>query len=362
MIRRIGAGLCMILTLLLVACSQPEVSGTAETHTGLNEITQQPEGTLSVHFIDVGQADAILLICGGHTMLVDGGNVADSDLIYTYLHKQGVKHLDYCVNTHPHEDHVGGLAGALHACTVDTVMAPVADYDSDAFQNFKKAVEEQQKCIQIPEAGEAFPFGEAEVTVLNSGADDEDINNSSIVLRVVFGSTSFLLTGDAERESEQKMIEAGYDLSATVLKVGHHGSETSSSYPFLREVMPRYAIISVGTGNTYGHPDEAVVSRLRDAGAEIYRTDEQGDIVAVSDGTTVTVTTRRTELPSVSENQESDETPAQPNEGNWIGNRNSKKFHRPTCGSLPNEENRVLFSDRESAIAAGYSPCGLCNP
>ena len=113
MIRRIGAGLCMILTLLLVACSQPEASGTAEAHTGLNEITQQPEGTLSVHFIDVGQADSALILCGGESMLIDGGNVADSSLVVSYLADQGVDSLDYVVCTHAHEDHVGGLSGPL---------------------------------------------------------------------------------------------------------------------------------------------------------------------------------------------------------------------------------------------------------
>lgn len=248
---------------------------------------------LEVHFIDVGQADASLVLCDDKSMLIDGGNSADSDLIYTYLKKHEIDHLDYIINTHPHEDHVGGLAGALNYATVDTVLAPVTEYDSRAFSNFVKYLDEQNVSITIPEAGDTFSLGSADVEVLAPVRYSEDMNNNSIVLKVTFGNTSFLFTGDAEREEEQDILEKGFDLESTVLKVGHHGSGTSTSYPFLREIMPKYAVISVGRNNSYGHPHENVLSRLRDADAIVLRTDIQGDIVFTSDGESVAYTVTR---------------------------------------------------------------------
>lgn len=244
---------------------------------------------LRVLFIDVGQADAALVTCGGQSLLIDGGNVADSSTVYTVLEKNGVTHLNYIVCTHAHEDHVGGLSGALEACTAGTVYCPVTDYDSKAFRNFSDRVAEQNCELTVPKAGETFALGAAEVEILACDPEAEDTNNTSIVLRVSYGETSFLFMADAETPVERELLDAGTDLSATVLKVGHHGSGTSTSYRFLNEVMPAYAVISVGKDNSYGHPDEAVLSRLEDAGARILRTDELGDILFVSDGKMVTL-------------------------------------------------------------------------
>ena len=244
---------------------------------------------LRVLFIDVGQADSALLTCGGESLLIDGGNVDDSSTVYTVLKKNGVTHLDYVVCTHAHEDHVGGLSGALEACTAGTVYCPVTDYDSKAFRNFSDRVAEQNCELTVPKAGETFALGGAEVEFLACDPEAEDTNNTSIVLRVSYGATSFLFMADAETPVEQALLDAGTDLSATVLKVGHHGSSTSTSYRFLNEVMPRYAVISVGKDNSYGHPHEKILSRLEDSDARILRTDELGDILFVSDGKTVTL-------------------------------------------------------------------------
>ncbi len=238
-----------------------------------------------IHYIDVGQADSALVICEGEAMLIDGGNVADSSLLVSYLEELGISHLDYMICTHAHEDHVGGLSGPLNTCTVDFVMAPVTEYDSKAFGSFKKYTEAQGLEIYVPSADESFSLGSSTVDILAPRKEYDDANNTSIVLKVTYENTSFLFTGDAERESEQDMIDAGCDLSANVLKVGHHGSDSSTSYVFLREVLPEYGIISVGEGNSYGHPTEDTLSRLRDADVKVYRTDMQGTVVCISDGT-----------------------------------------------------------------------------
>lgn len=321
------------------------------------------ESSFEIHFIDVGQADAALILCAGDAMLIDGGNAEDSNLIYSYLKKQGIAHLDYVVCTHAHEDHVGGLSGALTAATVGRVLAPVKSYDTKAFSNFVSKTEAQGKTVEVPRAGDAFLLGDASVTVLGPVKEYEETNDTSIVLRIVYGNTSFLFTGDMESTAELDLIESGAILKSTLLKVGHHGSSTSTSYRFLREVAPQYGVISVGTGNSYGHPHEVVMSRLRDADVTLYRTDLQGDIVCKSDGERLTFTTQKnTQAPINPTEPGSTSSTSAVTEYAYIGNLNSKVFHAIGCGSLPSEQNRIYFTSREEALLAGYRPCGNCDP
>ena len=210
--------------------------------------------SFEVHYIDVGQADAALVLCDGHAMLIDGGNSADSSLIYAYLKHRSITFLDYIVCTHAHEDHVGGLAGALNYASVGTSFAPVAEYDTKAFQNFTKYLSNSGVSITIPNHGDTFDLGTAKCQIIGPVYPTDEPNNTSIVIKITFGETSFLFTGDAETEEERSIIDQGYDISCTVLKVGHHGSDTSTSYLWLRESSPDYAIISVGADNSYGHP------------------------------------------------------------------------------------------------------------
>lgn len=337
-----------------------------------------------VHYIDVGQADSALVICDGEAMLIDGGNSADSSLIYSYLRDHDVSHLDYIVCTHAQEDHAGGLAGALNYATVDVAFSPVKSADNEAFNDFLKYLDRQGVSITEPVAGEDFPLGTATVQILGPLVIDEsDPNNTSIVLRVEYGKTSFLFTGDAEREEELDILDAGYSLQSTVLKVGHHGSRSSTIYPFLREVMPIYAVISVGADNSYGHPAEEVLSRLHDANVELYRTDMQGTIIASSDGQDVMFTVERnadantfaaptpapTPTPTVvapvvpvPEDDENDSTPAGTE---YVLNTNTHKFHYPSCANVKKmkDKNKQFYTGtREEVIAMGYDPCGNCHP
>ena len=318
-----------------------------------------PKGSnFEVHYIDVGQADAALVICDGNYMLIDGGNPEDSNLIYTYLKKQNVEKLHTIVCSHANEDHVGGLPAAVHNFEFENVYAPIRENDIDAYNSFKNKVISKGITIQNPKPGDSFNFGSSVVEFYGPVYDTTDLNNTSLVLKITYGSTSFLFTGDAEREEEQDILNKNFDLSATVLKVGHHGGSTSTSYPFLREVMPKYAVISVGAKNSYGHPTEETLSKLSDADATVYRTDLQGDIIAKSDGKNVTFTTQKNEQPiEVAPVQNNNN-----NQGSYIGNVKSKKFHYPTCHSLPAEHNQIILNSREEAISQGFSSCGNCHP
>lgn len=332
--------------------------------------------TFSIHYIDVGQADAALVECDGHWMLIDGGNKEDSSIIYTVLRNAGVPKLDIVVGTHAHSDHIGGLPGAYNYTTADLTLCPTTNYDSDAFDDFKWYAEKNGGGITIPSVADTYTLGSATIDILGVN-DGSDTNNTSIVLKITYGSTSFIFTGDAEREVEQAILNRGADLSATVLKVGHHGSDTSTTYPFLREIMPEYAIISVGEGNSYGHPTDNNLSRLRDADVKVCRTDLNGDIYLTSDGQTVSITSDKSASkediltpggivvspPPATQDTIQNDAPSAGTD--YIVNTNTGKFHYPSCRSVKQmkESNKMYYTGtRDDLISRGYDPCGNCHP
>lgn len=319
------------------------------------------DSTFEIHFIDVGQGDCSLILCDGKAMLIDGGESSESSKVYAYLKAHGIDHLDCMVATHAHSDHIGGLSGALNYASVGTAYCSVTEYDSKTFSSMVKYLNNQGLKIAVPSAGDTFSLGSATVQILGPQRTYDDPNDMSIVLKITYGETSFLFTGDAERTAEADILDAGYDLSSTVLKVGHHGSDSSTSYPFLREIMPEYAVIQAGKDNSYGHPTEDTLSRLRDADVKVYRNDLQGTVICTSDGESVTFSTEKNE--SVQTNPTVTPEANEPDDaGEYIGNKNSKKFHLPTCKNLPAEKNRVYLSSRQEAIDGGYDPCGNCDP
>ncbi len=246
----------------------------------------------AMHVLDVGKADAILLECDGHFMLVDGGTVDQGRPVRQYLTRRGVTQLDYVVNTHPDKDHIGGLATVLEHIPVSHFLTSVLPEgkapDSKEYQATMETVEKRHIAQQTVSAGDTFPLGPAYVEVLAPITVADDTNNNSIVMRVTFGKTVFLLTGDAEEPEEISLLKSGTDLSADVLKVGHHGSNTSTSQQFLEAVSPSYAAISVGKDSNE-LPKKKILKRLESAGAAIFRTDLNGTILFGSDGHTIQV-------------------------------------------------------------------------
>ncbi len=344
---------------------------TIPTSTQTSPQTAPEKSSFKVHFIDVGQADAALVECDGHYMLIDGGNKADSNVIYSVLKKAAVSKLDIVVGTHAHEDHIGGLPGAFNYTTADLTLCPVKSYNSNAFEEFAKYAEQKGNGVTVPKQGDTYTLGSANVKILGLNGSS-DTNDTSIILRIDYGETSFLFTGDAERDAEQAVLNKGVDLSATVLKVGHHGSDTSTGYVFLREIMPQYAVISVGKGNSYGHPTEETLSRLRDADVKVFRTDMQGDIICTSDGKTVSFSVARNASADVfggiggnSTSQSSTVSPTTPTTGSsvepeadmvWIPKSGTKYHAHSGCSNMKNPGQVT----KEEAEDRGYTPCKKC--
>ncbi len=351
--------LTLLLVLLLLTGCGPATPGNSS---GTSDTATDPAITdklLQVHFIDVGQADCALVTFGDFAMLIDGGNKEDSSLVVSYLQKQGIEELDAVVCSHAHEDHVGGLPGVLAVFPTAAVYAPTRTYSSDIFEDFLYYADQQGLQVTIPVPGDTISAEGLTVTFLGPVESYAETNNTSLILRIDHGESSFLFTGDMETEAEGDMLDYWgdeFNWSVDVLKVGHHGSDTSTGYRFLRSLMPAFAVISVGKGNSYGHPHELPLSRLEAAGCAIYRTDELGTILATSDGENITFTWKNGQVMP-----ETPETEATEGESQlYIGNKNSKKLHLPTCKSLPSEKNQVIFDSYEEAIAAGYTPCSNC--
>ena len=247
------------------------------------------ESNLEVHFIDVGQADSILIKKGNKFMLIDAGNNGDGELVVNYLKEQNVSKLNYVIGTHPHEDHIGGLDDVINSFEIEKVIMPNVISPTNTFEDVLDSISNKGLSITKSKVGDTYDLNGATATILAPNQNEyNDFNNYSIVVKVTNGDNSYLLTGDADALSEKEMVkENKYRLHADVLKLGHHGSSTSTSLEFLNAVNPDFAVISVGVDNKYGHPNLETLDKLGNRGINVLRTDLQGTIVSISDGKTI---------------------------------------------------------------------------
>ena len=335
---------------------------------------------LNVTVLDVGQGLAIVLECDGKYALYDGGPGTASSTVISYLERHVPDGLEYAIASHYDEDHLNGIVGALHRFPVGFVLAPDYQGTTDIYQSFIRAMKKTGTPLVYASAGQSLHLGEAVLDVLmpiSTGYVEE--NDYSVVVRVVYGDTSILLTGDCTTLGEYEMIFNGVDLDSDILVVGHHGSEYSTSRDFLEAVDPEIAIISCGRYNTYGHPSAAVMSRLDARGIEVLRTDTQGDLLLLSDGSEW-YCTPASAARSLQGNETNEtlqpEPPLKPvspvgdsySENGidyYIVNTRSMKFHRPGCVSaakMSERNKKEVMISRDELIAQGYIPCGNCQP
>jgi len=378
---------------------------------------------LQVHFIDVGQGDSTLILCGNDAMLIDAGDNNKGTTVQLYLQKQGVEELTYLIGTHPDSDHIGGLDVIMTKFDCGAIIMPDVTSDTASYRDVIDTMDYRNYKNTLPRVGDIYSLGDAEFTIIAPNGVYDDDNNSSVGIRLVHGNNVFLFTGDAGVEAEADILQNGIDLKADVLHAGHHGSDTSGSRDFISEVSPAYVVISCGKDNPYGHPHERTLATLKERGIQIFRTDEQGSIVAVSDGESITwnvepsrnwnagtgaenISSQNTpdpqaEMPaseqtasSVSQSdthisedtaatiiqpqvpapQDTAEPVTQPepeaaepvaNTITYVLNLNTGKFHYPGCSSVETikESNREdTTMSREEVIAAGFVPCKKCNP
>lgn len=245
----------------------------------------------TIHFIDVGQGDSILIQVNNKNILIDSGPNLSEKKLETYLKKHKVKKIDFLIATHPHEDHIGGGDNILKKFNIVHIYSPQIISNNKDFINLVAEIKKQNKKINIASEGVIIELGkDAYLKFFSPEKKNYDnINNSSSVIKFTFRNISFLFTGDCEKLIEDTLLSSDYALSSDVLKVAHHGSKTSSSKLFLSKVNPKYAVISCGIGNDYGHPDKLILNRLKEIGMQIFRTDIDGHIVFYTDGDSLSI-------------------------------------------------------------------------
>lgn len=332
-----------------------------------------------LHVLDVGQGLSVLMEADGHYFMYDGGPADSSSKVVALLRQEGVSHLDYVIASHYDEDHISGLAGVLNVFDTGAVLCPDYQTDTRIYRSLMSMVEKKHIPVLHPAAGDTYEVGGAEIQVLApkaySGRDiSGDVNGDndfSVCIRILYGRYSCLITGDAEKAEEEFMIASGANLESDTYIAGHHGSATSTSEAFLDAVLPRDVIISCGRDNPYGHPSQEVLQRIYVLGSNILRTDLQGQIDIVSDGSTYHVASGGTRSfpewnqSGTGDSGQSIDSGQSGTGAAYVLNIRSHKFHKPDCSAVDDmsQHNKAYSNeDRESLISQGYSPCGICNP
>lgn len=341
--KRIVSVLIIFVLLLSFAQADPAVTIAAAS--------DAPDSIpLKAHFLDVGQADSILIqLPNAQTILIDGGNAADGDFIAKYIKDLSITKVDYLIGTHPHEDHIGGLAAIIKTFDIGKIYMPKLVHTSETYTNLLTTIKEKMLTIQEPVPGTSIiDMDYLKFTILAPNSDEyENINNYSIVAKLTYKSNSFLFAGDAEKLSEDEMLLRKYDLKADVFKVGHHGSTSSTSPAFALAVSPEYSIVSVGKDNTYNHPDNIIINRLKMYG-EVYRTDIDGTIIIASDGQNFIIGKQL--IAPAADNEAVSHTVYITETGT--------KYHKEGCSYLKNSKIEISL---EEAKKRGLEPCSKCN-
>ncbi len=326
------------------------------------EPSAQSEGTAEtqVHFIDVGQGDSTLIISGDQAMLVDAGTNEAGDDVVEYIRSLGIEKLDYVIGTHPHEDHIGGLDDVITAFDTDVVIMPEKQTNTATFESVLDALMDKGQSLTAPVPGTTCVLGSCEFTIVAPVEDyGSNLNNWSVGIILTCDEVSFAFFGDAETAAEQDILDSGADIRADVLKVSHHGSDTSTGQDFLDAIDPEYGVISCGQDNSYGHPCQETLDKL--AGVELRRTDLAGTVVASTDGKTISWS-----VPAVSPSEEQPQEQEEEQQGQTYAlNTSSKKFHLPDCsavGKIKSANLEMFTGTRQEVTDMGYDPCGICQP
>lgn len=348
---------------------QVSVAPSEEKEVESSKTEATDNGEMQVHFIDVGQADSTFIELGnGQTMLIDAGRGGDASTVISYINDLKYESIDYVVATHPHDDHIGGMATVLNSFEIGKMYMPKQAHPISAFENMLDVIESKNIDLYTAKAGANITTnGNITIDILAPFTDSySNLNNCSAVVRITYGKTVMLFTGDAEQVIETQLLGSGID--ADVLKVGHHGAGSSSATSFIKEVSPEVALISCGEGNSYGHPHADTLAILNEVGAKIYRTDEQGTIVVTADDNKkITVDKKASTVKEnappvvvqkpVEEIQE--ETPVSDNQSQVVyRTRTGKKYHRSGCSYLKSKIETTV----SEAQSMGLGPCSRCNP
>ncbi len=384
----------VLACLSLSACSEFTVSDLYDEYLGGGSDATLEEGVMAVHFFDVGQGDSeFIQFPNGDTMLIDAGESDKASTVISNIKNLGVSEITYIIATHPHSDHIGGLSKVIDEFDVGTVYMPDAESTSYVYENLLTSIENEGCDVVEAKAGVTI-ISESNLNaylISPSSSSYSDLNNYSAVLRLTYGDVTYLFMGDAEEVIEKEITS---DVSADVIKVGHHGSQYSSTIDFVNRVRPKYAVIEVGQGNSYGHPTEEAISNWQSVGAEILRTDLSSNIIISTDGSAISVETgvdysslggidiygsddsagdegneetepakTEKETEAAKETEAKTSSKEESEEYTWVLNTNSKKIHKPSCSyasgiSEANYEtsNKTL----EELESEGYTPCKVC--
>lgn len=365
-----------------------ETDGTDQGGSWQDSKTGEILQELEVHFLDVGQGDSTLVVCGGQVLLVDAGDNDQGIKVQNYLKKQEISFLDYVICTHPDADHIGGIDVVLYKFDCGTLLMTKEERDTRTYQDVAEVMREKGYQKTLPQVGDQYILGDASFTIVGPYRDDEAGNNNSIAILLTHGENTILLTGDAEEEEELDMLFGDIPLAADVYKAGHHGSSSSSCQEFLDVVQPSYAVISCGEDNSYGHPHAETLDKFRAMGVQVFRTDEQGTITVTSDGQGFAWNCSPSDTWKMGEPTgngagngqagesaggtgaegsfgESQETGSADGTICYICNVSTHRFHAPDCSSVErmDEKNKLsVTATREELIGQGYEPCGICKP